>query len=148
MHGDVECNDQWPPAMARNRALVACCLLAVIALGLASRKYPALFPAVLGKYPGDTLWSMMVYCVWAFWKPSAPPHRVALGTLLISYLDELSQLIQLPWLNAFRQTTVGHLLLGTVFSWGDMLAYTVGVLLAVLLDSILRSLIVLRSGGA
>ncbi len=126
-----------PGNAERSRAWVVVCLLAVVALGLASRKDPALFPAVLGKYPGDALWSMMVYCAVTFVKPSMRPRRVGLWTLAISYLDELSQLIQVPWLSAIRHTTVGHLLLGTVFSWEDMLAYTVGVFIAGLLDRML-----------
>lgn len=79
----------------------------------------------------------MVYFGWAFLKPSAPPARIAIYALATSYLDELSQLIQVPWLNAIRHTTVGHLILGTVFAWGDMLAYTIGVVIAVLLDRVI-----------
>jgi hypothetical protein len=119
--------------------LLAICLLIVIALGMASRKYP-LFPEMCGKYPGDALWSGMVYLGWAFWKPATPPTRVALYALLISYLDEFSQLIQVPWLNAIRQTVWGHLILGTVFPGYDILAYTISIFIALILDTLLLSL--------
>jgi hypothetical protein len=33
-------------------------LLFTIAIGLASRKLPWLFPEVFGKYPGDALWAI------------------------------------------------------------------------------------------
>jgi hypothetical protein len=49
----------------------------------------------------------------------------------VSFADivrrRLTQLYQAPWLNAIRGTTLGHLVLGSTFSWTDMLAYTVGV---------------------
>jgi hypothetical protein len=102
-------------------------------LGLASRKY-ALFPEFLGKYPGDALWSLMVYLAWALIKPVAPPQRIALYALVTSYLVEFSQLIQTPWLNSFRHTTLGHLILGTTFSWQDISFYTLGIGLGFILD--------------
>ena len=49
--------------MARQRPITLLAITATIALGLASRKYPALFPAIFEKYPGDALWAQMVY--WA-----------------------------------------------------------------------------------
>jgi len=111
----------------RNRLFLFIAIVVTIALGLASRKIPVLFPALLGKYPGDALWSLMVYWGIAWLMPSAPIKKVALLALLISYADEISQLYQAPWLNAIRTTTLGHLVLGTAFSWIDMLAYTIGV---------------------
>jgi len=47
--------------------------------------------------------------------------------LVTAYLDEFSQIYQAPWINGIRATTVGHLILGSTFSWWDMLSYTVGV---------------------
>jgi len=108
--------------------------MAVIGLGLASRKYPFLFPAILGKYPGDVLWSLMIYFLWAFFKPATSPYRLAVFSLITSYLDEFSQLIQTPGLNMIRHTTLGHLVLGTGFSWCDIFAYTIGVGLGIILD--------------
>jgi hypothetical protein len=102
-------------------------------LGLASRKY-ALFPEFLGKYPGDALWSLMVYLAWALIKPAASPHRIAFYALVTSYLVELSQLMQTPWLNSFRHTSLGHLILGTTFSWHDISFYTLGIGLGFILD--------------
>jgi Protein of unknown function (DUF2809) len=47
---------------------------------------------------------------------------------------ELSRLVHYPWLDAFRLTLPGALLLGRVFSVWDMLAYGVGIGLGVWLD--------------
>jgi hypothetical protein len=109
-------------------------ILIVISLGLASRKFPFLFPAILGKYPGDALWALTVFLVWAFFKPKVPTLTLALLALATSYADEFSQLYQAQWINSIRRTTLGHLLLGSTFSWFDMCAYTVGVAVGAVLD--------------
>lgn len=63
-------------APLRNRFAISLGIVAVIALGLASRKLPSLFPSILGKYPGDALWALMVFLGWMFLKPSASTHRL------------------------------------------------------------------------
>jgi hypothetical protein len=113
------------------------CIIVVIALGLASRKFPFLFPAIFDKYPGDALWGLMLYFVVAFVKKDSPAPRIAVFTLLISSAVEFSQLIQVSWLNDFRYTVIGHLILGTVFSWYDLLAYMAGIGIGLLLDKII-----------
>jgi hypothetical protein len=118
----------------RNRFILALYIVGIIALGLASRKYPFFFPTFMGKYPGDALWSVMVYYVWAWFFPTQSPKRIALITVLISFGVEFSQLVQYPWLNSIRHTTLGHLVLGTTFSEWDLMAYSVGVLLSFLID--------------
>ena len=47
--------------MKRNRIIYATAVIAVMALGILSRQYPDRLPAVLGKYPGDALWAVMIY---------------------------------------------------------------------------------------
>src|SRR5207302_1729369 len=99
--------------------------------------WPWLLPAALGKYPGDALWAGMVYWAVAFVAPSAPIIRVAAYALAICYLDEFSQLYQAAWINQIRATTIGHLLLGSTFSWLDVVAYTVGAWLCIAIEVIL-----------
>ncbi len=81
-HGCLDCScgqlrgdhaDPPPPAIyaAHDRP--------VIALGLASRRYPFLLPAFLGKYPGDALWALMVFCGLAFLFPAARSPHLAAG---------------------------------------------------------------------
>lgn len=111
----------------KRRLLYAASIVSTIALGLASRKFPGLFPAVLGKYPGDALWALMVFCAWGFLIPDCSTQKLALYALITSYADEFSQLYQSPWINHIRSTPIGHLILGSTFSWLDMVAYTVGV---------------------
>lgn len=119
---------------SRSRWWLLVCLVAVIALGLASRKFPSLFPAIFGKYPGDALWAMMVFVGLAFIKPRASTTALAALAFAVSCAVELSQLYRAPWLNSIRDTTIGHLALGSTFSWPDIVAYAVGVLVAALVD--------------
>lgn len=113
----------------RNRIYLGAALIGTIGLGLASRKFPMLFPAVLGKYPGDALWAQMVYWLVGLCAPAASVTKVAIYSLAISYTDELSQLYQAPWINQIRATTPGHLILGSHFSWIDLVSYTIGIAL-------------------
>jgi len=109
----------------------------VIALGLASRGYPALFPAALGKYPGDALWALMVFFGWGFVRPAASTRILAMLAFATAGLVEFSQLWQVPWLNAIRATTAGHLVLGSRFAWFDLAAYGVGVAVGVAVDALI-----------
>lgn len=76
---------------------------------------------------------------WVF--PQISSSHLALASWLVAVRVELSQLIQTPWLVAIRQTTVGHLALGSTFYWPDLAAYTIGIVLAFYLE-----ITVLRSG--
>ncbi|MDR7272097.1 hypothetical protein J2X20_004771 [Pelomonas saccharophila] len=111
----------------RNRLLYAVLVLAVIAAGLASRRYPGLLPAPLGKYPGDALWALMVMLLYGLARPRWTIARTAAAALATSFAVEFSQLYQADWINAIRHTTLGHLVLGSGFHALDLLAYGVGV---------------------
>jgi hypothetical protein len=54
--------------------------------------------------------------------------------LACCFAVEFSQLVHLPALDALRQTTAGHLALGSGFDRRDFAAYAAGVLAAVLLE--------------
>lgn len=123
------------PFEPRNRLVYGAMVLAVIALGLASRRYPGLFPAALGKYPGDALWTMMVFFGLAMIAPRLSVARLALGALAISYVVEFGQLYQAPWIVAVRAHPLGHLVLGTAFGWMDLVAYTVGAVVSFMIES-------------
>ena len=110
----------------RNRWFYALATVAVIALGLASRKWPV-FPALLGKYPGDALYALMAFCALGVLSPQTSTARNAANALAFCYGVEFSQLYHAPWIDGIRATTFGHLALGSHFGWWDLAAYTVGV---------------------
>ncbi len=114
---------------SRSRFWYALAVLGVIALGLASRKFHGIFPAALGKYPGDALWTLMVFFGWAFVFPKCTTARLFLLALSTSFAVEFAKLHHAPWLENIRNTTLGHLVLGYSFSWGNLLAYAVGALI-------------------
>jgi hypothetical protein len=121
----------------RSRIKVALCLLAVIGLGLASRKFPDLFPELFGKYPGDTLWSIAVYFGWAILLPNTESIKLATLALATSFLVELSQIYHVPWLDEIRSNAIGHLFLGSTFNVIDLVAYSVGVIAIFVIDLLL-----------
>lgn len=106
----------------------------IVALGLCSRSFGGYLPTFVAEYAGDTLWAAMVYFGISFLFPSARLSRKALAALLFSYCIEISQLYQADWVNAIRGTTLGALVLGHGFLWSDMVCYTIGIGLAVLVD--------------
>jgi hypothetical protein len=55
-------------------------------------------------------------------------------------LTEFSRLYHTPWLDAFRLTLAGALILGRIFSWGNILAYLLGIFLAAAIEWRLRRL--------
>jgi len=126
----------------RSRGLQILILLLVIAVGIASRKYPQILPSFLGKYPGDALWALAAFVLWGLILPRASSLKVAILAFLTSFIDELSQLYHAPWIDAIRGTSIGHILLGFSFSWLDILAYAVGVL-----TGIIPELIIYRKMG-
>jgi hypothetical protein len=110
---------------------------ATLSLGLASRHWPEALPLALGKYPGDALWALMVFFGWCALRPRGRTREVALLAMATCVVVEVAKLWQAPWLVAFRHTTVGHLLLGHVFSWQNLVAYGAGVLGGAALDRLL-----------
>ena len=97
-----------------------------------------MFPEILGKYPGDALWTMMVFFGLAATIPALSVRRLTVYAAVISYAVEFSQLYQAPWINAVRAHPIGHLVLGSTFNWGDLVAYTIGAMLAMLLEAAIR----------
>jgi hypothetical protein len=111
----------------RRRLAAALAMVATMLLGLASRHWPGALPQALGKYPGDALWALMVLWMWCVLRPRATAVQLALLALATSAAVEFAKLWQASWLTGFRHTTLGHLLLGHVFSWQNLVAYAVGV---------------------
>jgi hypothetical protein len=109
--------------------IVAGCL--VVAMGLGSRRYGSLLPALIADYAGDTLWAVMAFIAIGVAAAGWPSWRVAIAALLVSYSVEVSQLYHAPWIDAIRATRLGALALGYGFLWSDIACYTVGVALCV-----------------
>ncbi|MDB5036252.1 MAG: hypothetical protein JWQ98_3493 [Chlorobi bacterium] len=124
--------------LTRLRWLYIIITLAVIPLGLGSRRYGGHLPAFVATYAGDTLWTVMFYFIVVSLAPRLAIRRAALTALAASCVIEILQLYHAPWIDSIRATTLGGLALGFTFLWSDMVCYTVGVLIAVVLDIMAR----------
>jgi hypothetical protein len=114
---------------------VSLCLLVIVS-GLALRGFgrDIGLPSFIVKYGGSVLWGTMVLLLAAIFLPSRSPTQVTAIAMTIAVCVELSRLIHTPWLDAFRLTMPGALLLGRIFSPWDILAYAVGIALGAVPD--------------
>jgi Protein of unknown function (DUF2809) len=129
-------------AARRGPALPRICLCAaVIVLGLGLRGFGLSLglPAMIVKYGGSILWATMVFLVVAIACPRLPRRNIALLSAAFAISVELFRLVHAPWLDAFRLTLAGALLLGRIFSPWDIVAYGAGIGLALLLDRLVHS---------
>jgi hypothetical protein len=115
------------PAHPRNRPLYALWIGLTIVVGLASRHWSYLLPALLRKNAGDGLWALMVFWLLGFIWPTRSTAWTAVVAAIISILDEFSQMYHAPWIDGIRATTLGHLILGSDFAWGDIADYLIGI---------------------
>jgi hypothetical protein len=120
----------------RSRVIRAALCLCTIVCGIALRGYgPGLgLSAFVVKYGGSVLWGTMVFFLVALAAAKLSRPSIALISVLIAISVELFRLVHAPWLDAFRLTLPGALLLGRVFSTWNIVAYGVGIVLAMVLD--------------
>lgn len=105
-------------------------IILLIPIGLISRR--------IGWIPtetGDALWAMMVFCLWRIVLQNKKLPLVAITSLAHCYLVEFSQMITWRWLVSFRQTFIGHMMLGQGFLWIDLLAYSIGIIVIYMIFS-------------
>src|SRR5512133_2796038 len=126
----------FPP---RSRVVTFILLLATVAAGLASRRYPDWQPDFVARYAGDTLWAAMVFWMLALARPRGRAGVLGACALGIAFAEEFSQLYRAPWIDAVRSTRLGALVLGQGFLWSDLWCYGAGVALAMAIDRYLSS---------
>jgi hypothetical protein len=97
-------------------------IIVLIPIGLCSRQI-----SWIPEETGDALWAMMVFCIWRIILVKQELRLIAIVSLTHSFLVEFSQLIRWPWLVSFRNTFIGHMMLGQGFLWTDLLAYAIGI---------------------
>lgn len=89
------------------------------------------------KYLGDALYAVMVYLLIALYRRGVTPIRQGVLSMIVMMSLELFQLTGIP----LAMISSGNLamkiigrLLGTTFSWLDLVAYCVGIVVVVCLD--------------
>jgi hypothetical protein len=112
-------------------------LLITIPIGLAIRLLPLGLPWFFYKYLGSTLWAIALYWFLAALLPKLRPRALATIAILIATLLELSRLIPIAPIDAFRLTFAGKILLGRYFSLKNIAAYILAIALTATLDHLL-----------
>lgn len=129
-----------PIAPLRTSLVRAGLALVVIACGLSLRWYgfPLGLPAFVLKYGGSLLWATMVFVLVGVLLPRLSRMQLAAIAAAIAVVVEFSRLVHTPWLDAFRLTTAGALLLGRMFSLWNLVAYAAGIAFGVWIDRLVE----------
>lgn len=127
------------PAWFRIRLPYVAVAVATVVVGLVVHiGGRAVLAPVARDVTGDALWAMMM----TWWLGAvAPASRITVrgaAALAVCFAVEFSQLYRAPALDALRATLPGHLVLGSGFDPQDLLAYTVGVVVAILAERTLH----------
>jgi len=122
------------PHPGRRRAICALLLLITIPIGLAVRLLPLGLPWLLYKYLGSILWAIALYWFLAAILPKLRPRAVATIAIVIATLLELSRLVPIAPIDAFRLTFAGKVLLGRYFSLKNIAAYILAITLTATID--------------
>lgn len=122
------------PSRIRTRISYVALAMGTIVVGLAVHLHGAALPLAARDVLGDALWAMMI----AWWLGAIAPGlrlpRRAIAALAICFAVELSQLYHSPVIDALRETTIGHLVLGSGFDPRDLVSYAAGVVATALLE--------------
>jgi hypothetical protein len=118
-----------------HRSITALILLLItIPIGLAIRLLPLGLPWLLYKYGGSVLWAIALYWLLAAILPRLRPAAIATLAIVIATLLELSRLVPIAPIDAFRLTFAGKILLGRFFSIKNIVAYILAIVLTATLD--------------
>ncbi len=121
--------------MPKTRAIYFTLFILTIVVGLLSRHF-----GFIPLFIGDVLWALMVYFMMRFVFVNATITRVTAYSLFFCYAIEFSQLYKAPWIDNLRHTLFGKLVLGDTFLWGDLLSYTIGIAIGIIIDKWMRVL--------
>lgn len=84
-------------------------------------------------YIGDFLVVILIYCfVKSFLNTPVVP--TAVGVLLFAYTVELLQYFRIVEVLGLQHSRAARIIIGSSFEWQDLLAYTLGILVVVLVE--------------
>jgi len=114
-------------------------ILGTIAAGLTLRLAHLGLPFALTKYGGSFLWALMIYWIVSPLRPRWPIPRATLAAGVVATAVELFKLYHAPWLDGFRLTFAGALLLGRIFSVWDLIFYALAITAGAFADRAIRA---------
>ena len=88
---------------------------------------------IIRPYGGDFLVVILIYCAISTFI-AAPPWKIAAGVLLFAFIVELTQYFHLINYFGLEHSTAALLIMGKSFQWFDILAYTLGIVMVLLLE--------------
>ena len=118
----------WRSDKGRSRFGYAVLAALTVSCGLTTHPLRRVIAPELAENLGDVLWAVLVYLLIAFVWRQYLSRWIALAALMVSVAVECSQLCHAPWIEAIRKTTLGGLVIGWGFAWGDLVAYASGIL--------------------
>ena len=121
----------------KSRASWCLCLVGIIAGGILSRVVHTGM-AIIDKYLGDALYAAMVYAILRIFWLAAKSARLAVSAMAIMTAIELFQLTMIPahlLASEHLMVRICARLMGTEFSFLDLLTYAVGIGCIYLADS-------------
>jgi hypothetical protein len=123
--------------MTQRRMMAIALASITIACGLVLRLSHLPIPFIAYKYGGSMLWAATIYCVAIMAFPRWSITRVGVASMLLATCIEFFKLYHSPAIEDFRVTLAGKLILGRIFSWKDIAAYMLAIVIAALLDKLL-----------
>jgi len=93
---------------------------------------------IIRPYIGDLLVVILIYCLLrSFLNTSVRP--ITISTLLFSYTIEILQYLNIVEVLGFKDSKLARILIGTNFSWIDILLYTTGIALVLLIEKMINN---------
>ena len=84
-------------------------------------------------YIGDMLVVILLYCLLkAFF--DLPVMKAAIGVLVFSFAIEIMQYFRAVELLSLEDNKLARVVIGTSFAWEDFLAYTMGILVVIIVE--------------
>ncbi len=102
-------------------------ILLTIGIGLLSRRFAHALPAILSKNAGDILWALVLYQVVSWGMKRQGVKQATIASAAVSIAVELYKFVHFPAADAFRKTVLSQLLLGTKFSYVNLVCYALGI---------------------
>lgn len=88
---------------------------------------------VIRPYGGDVLVVLLIYYFGKTFLEIKPLYLI-IAVLLFAYMIEIGQYMRLVDILGVRHIKVLRIIIGSSFSWGDMLAYTIGGAICYFID--------------
>jgi len=89
---------------------------------------------IIRPYIGDFLVVILIYCFLRSFL-NITPVRTAIGVLIFAYIVEISQYFNLIEILGLKGNRPARMILGSAFSWADMVAYTLGIISVLWMES-------------